>query len=118
MKDSELTNLKAQAEQSLDQALIRTKEEVSKRLLEQFNVQKQNIFDEYNRKLSAKDKEMEALQARNSWLMVRNEAWALAQVKDTDDDDAMIEETGNDDNNETTGELAKANLTRQYHQRF
>ena len=38
-------------------------------------------------------------------------------LSDTGDDDAMIED-GNDDNNETTGELAKANLTHQYHQRF
>jgi len=69
-----------------------------------------------------------------------NKAWALSaqvlpvhndQVKDMDtelentlsdtgDDDATIEEfsAGNNYNNETTGELAKANLTRQYHQRF
>ena len=59
-----------------------------------------------------------------TWLLNSNEAWALlAQVElkntlsDTGDDDTIIEDfsTGNNDNKETTGELSKANLTRQYH---
>ena len=69
------------------------KEEMLKRLAKQFNVQRQNIYDECNRRLSAKDEELKADKARITLLMKSNEAWAKLATE-------------------------KANLQRQYHQHF